>query len=68
MTKTEMQRKEFTADLSGVRLETEEAFVKMEEYIRSEIEVIKTDPKLGVEYLYKTGMYDKQGRIKKEFV
>lgn len=49
-------------------LETDESFEQIEAFIVSEIEAIKKDPDKGRTYLYKTGMYDKDGHVKPEFV
>ena len=49
------------------RLETESDFDKLKLYIRSEIESVKQNPSVGREYLYKTGMYERNGELKKEF-
>lgn len=54
-------------DLNNGRLETEESFAKVEKYIRSEIENVKANPKVAREYLYKTGMYERNGKVKSEF-
>lgn len=50
------------------RLETDESFKQVESFIVSEIEAVKADPEKGKLYLYKTGMYDKNGNIKAEFI
>lgn len=53
--------------LDGGRLETEESFARIENYIRSEIETVQADPQIGREYLYRTGMYERNGQLKPEF-
>lgn len=60
-------RKNVYEDLDRGRLETEESFERMEKYIRSEIENVKTDPTVGRDYLYRTGMYERNGQLKPEF-
>lgn len=50
------------------RLETEPDFEKLKSHIRSQIDAVMENPELGREYLYKTGMYERDGKLKEEFV
>ena len=49
------------------KLASEESFRRLESFLRSEIKRIEDDPQVGLEYLYGTGMYDRQGHLKPEF-
>lgn len=54
-------------DLNGGRLVTDEDFKSFEAYVRKETERVRDNPELASKQLYRTGMYDKQGRLKPEF-
>lgn len=49
------------------KLETEESFRQLEKFMRDEIRRVESNPDAAREYLYRTGMYDKHGKLKPEF-